>query len=72
MHTPGKRSILFIALASLGLLSVLAINAHLNADAKNRCNSSIYSMGVLQTGVGPSYKCISHAQLLGPAAPIRD
>ena len=72
MHPPSKRSILSITLASLGMLSVVAVNAHLNADAKLRCNSSIYTLGVLQTGVGPSYKCLSRAQMLGPAAPIKD
>ena len=72
MHTPSKRSILSIALASLGMISVLAVNAHLNADAKIRCNSSLSTLGAIQTGVGPSYRCISRAQLVGPAAPIRD
>ena len=72
MHPPSKRSILSITLAGFGLLSVVAVNAHLNADAKLRCNSSIYTLGVLQTGVGPSYKCLSRAQMLGPAAPIKD
>jgi hypothetical protein len=72
MHPPSKRSILSIALASLGMLSVLAVNAHLNANAKIRCNSSIYTLGAIQTSVGPSYKCISRAQLVGPTAPIRD
>jgi hypothetical protein len=72
MHPPSKRSILSVALATLGMLSVLAINAHLNANAKIRCNSNIYALGAIQTSVGPSYKCVSRAQLLGPAAPIRD
>jgi hypothetical protein len=72
MHTPSKRSILSIALASLGMLSVLAVNAHLNANAKIRCKSSIYTLGAIQTSAGPSYRCVSRAQLIGPAAPLKD
>ena len=70
--TLSKRSIPSFALATLGLLSVLAVNARLNADAKTHCNPSIYTIGVMQTGVGPSYKCISRTQLIGPPAPIKD
>lgn len=71
MHnTVRKRSIISIALVALGLLSAMGIQQRENRLIAKRCNRDIYTIGVIQTGIGPVYRCVSKVQAYGPALPL--
>ena len=71
MHnTIRKRSIISIVLVALGLLSATAIQQRENRLVAKRCNRGIYTTGVIQTGIGPVYRCVSKVQAYGPALPL--
>lgn len=69
-RTISKRSIFSTALVALGLLSVMAVQQRENRLIAKQCSRGIYTIGVVQTGVGPTYRCISRVQAYGPALPL--
>jgi hypothetical protein len=71
-NPPSKLTKLSLACVGLGFLSVLAVNARLNHDARAGCSVRLSQLGLVQTGVGDSYKCVSNAQMMGPPVPLKD
>ena len=71
-NSANKLTLFSLACVGLGFLSVLAINASLNYNARTGCSVRLSQLGLVQTGVGDSYKCVSNAQMMGPPVPLKD
>jgi hypothetical protein len=71
-NSANKLTLFSLACVGLGFLSVLAINASLNHDARTGCSLRLSQIGVIQTGIGDSYKCVSNARMMGPPVPFKD
>ena len=65
-----KRSIFSFAIAALGLSTAILIQDRENRLVAKECSRGIYAIGVIQTGIGPAYKCVSYTQAYGPTAPL--
>lgn len=66
-----KRSIFSIVVLGVGLMLAHIVQQSDNLVVKKNCKG-VYTLGSVQTGVGPVYVCKSSVQVYGPATPLKD
>ena len=57
----------YILFVGIGLLSIISIQKMVNRNVIDNCPKELSVIVYYPTAVGPSYQCVSRAQLQGPA-----